>query len=277
MIENIPAVEEIIEKSLQEDVSFGDITTNSIFTNEESSGFLEAKEKGVIAGLSIAEKVWKKVDRNLIFEAFFYDGDEINIGDRIAHVKGSAKSILTGERVALNFLQRMSGIATLTAKYVSQTKNTSAQIVDTRKTTPGLRVFEKYAVRIGGGKNHRLSLNHAALIKENHITACGSIAEAVKKVKENASIVSVIEVETQNINQVEEALNAGADIIMLDNMKTEDIKKAVELVSGKALVEASGNIKLERIRELTQTGVDFISIGELTHSPAALDISFSLI
>lgn len=277
MIESMPAVEKIIKKSLQEDLGFGDITTNSIFTNEKTSGFLQAKEKGVIAGLSVAEKVWKSVDSSLFFEAFFCDGNEVNKGDKIALVKGSTRSILVGERTALNFLQRMSGIAALTAKFVSQTKNTSAQIVDTRKTTPGLRIIEKYAVRIGGGKNHRFSLDHAVLIKDNHITACGSITKAVKKVRNHVPIVSIIEVETQNIFQVEEALYAGADIIMLDNMNTENIKEAVDFVSGKALVEASGSITLDRVREIAQTGVDFISVGELTHSPTALDISFSLI
>ncbi|MDK2985273.1 MAG: hypothetical protein PWQ96_915 [Clostridia bacterium] len=269
-------IEKIIEIALQEDIGFNDITTNSIFSEEISSGVLIAKKPGVIAGLPVAKQVWKKLDDNINFEALVSDGQKVESGEKIALVEGKIRSLLTGERVALNFLQRLSGIATLTSRYVEKVKNYKAIIVDTRKTTPGLRILEKYAITQGGGRNHRLRLDNAVMIKDNHIAGCGSIAEAVERVRKKTPFTITIEVETKNLEEVEEALRAGAGIIMLDNMEPETMKKAVEIIKGSALVEASGGVTLENVQEVAETGVDFISVGELTHSPKALDISFNL-
>lgn len=269
-------VRKIVLKSLEEDIGICDLTTNSIFQDEESSAILIAKEFGVIAGIDIASCVFKTLDSSIIFKEFVKDGEKVVPKQKIAEIQGKTKTILTAERVALNFLQRLSGIATLTANYVDTIKEFDCQILDTRKTTPGLRAFEKYAVKVGGGTNHRLTLDNAVMIKDNHISACGSILEAVKRVRKNIPMTTKIEVETTNFTQIEEALQAKVDIIMLDNMSPKEMKKAVEMIDEKALVEASGGITLEGIREVAKTGVDYISVGALTHSAKALDISLNI-
>lgn len=266
----------IIINSLKEDIGLGDLTTNSIFTEEEGKAIFIVKEAGIIAGLPLVAQVWQTIDPSLKFESYVEEGEKVNKGQEIAIVQGSIRSILTGERLVLNFLQRLSGVATLTSKYVEEVKDYKATIVDTRKTTPGLRVLEKYAVRKAGAKNHRLSLDNAVMIKDNHIEGCGSITEAVNKVRENIPITTKIEVETKNLKEVEEALRVGVDIIMLDNMDPEIMKEAVKKIDGSALIEASGGINLKSIKEVAKTGVDIISVGELTHSAKALDISLNI-
>ncbi|SMB92388.1 nicotinate-nucleotide pyrophosphorylase [carboxylating] [Desulfonispora thiosulfatigenes DSM 11270] len=269
-------IENIIQNSLKEDIGLGDLTTNSIFLDEEGTGIFSAKDVGIIAGLPLISQVWHKINPNLKFESYVNDGEEVIIGQKIAIVQGNIRSILTGERVALNFLQRLSGIATLTSKYVEEVKDYKVKVVDTRKTTPGLRVLEKYAVRKGGARNHRLSLDNAVMIKDNHIEGCGSITEAVRRVRSNIPITTKIEVETKNLREVEEALKVGVDIIMLDNMEPKMMEEAVIKIGGLALVEASGGINLKNIKEVAKTGVDIISVGELTHSAKALDISLNI-
>lgn len=269
-------IEDLIKNSLKEDIGLGDLTTNSIFTEEEGKGIFIAKEDGVIAGLPLVAQIWKTINPDLEFETYVNEGDKVLKGQEIAIVQGNLRSILTGERVVLNFLQRLSGIASLTSEYVEEIKDYKAKIVDTRKTIPGLRFLEKYAVRKGGARNHRLSLDNAVMIKDNHIEGCGSITEAVFRVREHIPITTKIEVETKNLQEVEEALKAGVDIIMLDNMNPEMMKQAVSKIGDLALVEASGGINLGTIREVAKTGVDIISVGELTHSAKALDISLNI-
>lgn len=266
-----------IEEWLHEDIGFGDITTMSTIPEEEQgTGILYAKEAGIIAGLPIAQLVFETVDPSLSFVAKAGEGDRVEIGQQIAEVEGSARSILTGERLALNLLQRLSGIATRTNQYVQAIAGTKARVVDTRKTTPGLRLLEKYAVRVGGGHNHRFALYDAVMIKDNHIKGAGGIKMAVAAAREAIPHTMKIEVETESIEQVREALEAGADIIMLDNMDNERMKEAVQLIAGRAVVEASGGVTLETIRSIAETGVDVISVGALTHSVKALDISLDL-
>ena len=267
----------IVGRALQEDIGFFDVTTNSIFNEEEAVGDLTAKSAGVVAGLPVARKVWQTLDPSCEVILNMKDGTHVVPGQKIGVIKGTLRALLSGERVALNFLQRLSGIATLTSKYVAAVEGYPVAIVDTRKTTPGLRMLEKYAVRKGGGSNHRLGLDNAAMIKDNHIAGCGSITEAVDRVRKNAPITSKIELEINSIEQIEEALAAGVDIIMLDNMSPEVMREAVKRIEGRALIEASGGINLQSVREVASTGVNFISVGALTHSPAAMDISFNLI
>jgi nicotinate-nucleotide pyrophosphorylase (carboxylating) len=270
-------IKRIIQESLEEDIGFGDLTTNGIFTTEESTGILISKQDGIIAGLPAAEKTWKLIDENVRFDYFAKDGDIVYKGQRIAALKGKIKTLLTGERVALNFLQRLSGIATMTFKYVNEVKDYKVEILDTRKTTPGLRYLEKYAVSKGGGKNHRLRLDNAVMIKDNHINGCGTISEAVRRVRKNIPVTAVIEVETKNLEQVKEAVSMGVDIIMLDNMNINTMKEAVGIINSACLIEASGNITMKNVKQIAETGVDYISIGELTHSFKSLDISFNLV
>lgn len=267
-------IDKIVSLSLKEDIGSGDITTNSIIAkNKKSCAYFYAKESGVIAGLAIAKSVFKKLDKNITWKSFAKDGDEVRKGTKIAMVKGSFRAMLTGERTALNILQRVSGIATLTSLFVERTNGTKARILDTRKTAPGLRMLDKYGVKIGGGKNHRFGLYDMVLIKDNHINVAGSITSAVKQIKEHIKKRILIEVETSNLNEVREALNSKVDIIMLDNMNNEMMKEAVKMINSKAKVEASGNISLDNIRSVAETGVDFISVGALTHSVKALDIN----
>ncbi|MDK2811346.1 MAG: hypothetical protein PWR27_2055 [Petroclostridium sp.] len=271
---NIGMVDEIISKALSEDIGTGDITTASTIPKDQKiSGKFIAKEAGVICGLEVVKKVFEKIDREIIMIPHVTDGERVNKGDLIAEIKGPAVGVLTGERVALNFLQRLSGISTKTAQLLEEVKGTKAKITDTRKTTPGLRVLEKYAVRVGGGVNHRFNLSDGILIKDNHIKAAGSITNAIAAARKNAPHTLKIEVEVESMEQIEEALEAGADIIMLDNMGTEEMKKAVARINGRALVEASGNMGEKDLREVADTGVDLISVGALTHTVKAMDIS----
>lgn len=266
-----------IEEWLQEDIGFGDVTTMStIPETAQGVGILYAKEAGVIAGLPVAQLVFETVDPTLSFTALVKEGARVEKGEQIAEVSGSVRSILSGERLALNLLQRLSGIATRTSEYAQAVSGTKARVVDTRKTTPGLRMLEKYAVRVGGGHNHRYALYDAVMIKDNHIKGAGGIAQAVASARAAVPHTMTIEVETETIDQVQEALDAGADIIMLDNMPLDVMKQAVTLIGGRAVVEASGGVTLDTIRSIAETGVDVISVGALTHSVKALDISLDL-
>ncbi len=270
----------IIFASFDEDMPYGDITTDSVIEDGTfAEGFFIAKESGIICGIEIAKRVFELSGGNVILECFVKDGDKIEKGDKIAHIKGDAKSILKGERTALNLMQRASGIATSTNKAVKMVEGTRAKITDTRKTIPGLRLLDKFAVKVGGGYNHRIGLSDGVLIKDNHIAAAGGIKNAVSKAKENIPHTLKIEVETENMSQVKEALDAGADIIMLDNMTNEEMHQAVLIINGKAITEASGNMGERDLRAVAETGVDIISIGALTHSVKALDISlkFSIV
>lgn len=266
-----------IEEWLQEDIGFGDVTTMStIPETAQGVGILYAKEAGVIAGLPVAQLVFETVDPTLSFTALVKEGARVEKGEQIAEVSGSVRSILSGERLALNLLQRLSGIATRTSEYAQAVSGTKARVVDTRKTTPGLRMLEKYAVRVGGGHNHRYALYDAVMIKDNHIKGAGGIAQAVASARAAVPHTMTIEVETETLDQVQEALDAGADIIMLDNMPLDVMKQAVTLIGGRAVVEASGGVTLDTIRSIAETGVDVISVGALTHSVKALDISLDL-
>lgn len=271
---NRDLVRDFIKRSFQEDIGTGDITTlSTIPVGTQITGRFIAKETGIICGLEIAKEVFDYADGNIVLKCNFSDGNKVNKGDIIAEISGDAMAILTGERLALNLMQRMSGIATNTNAAAVKVKDYKAKIVDTRKTTPGLRVFEKYAVKVGGGSNHRFNLADGVLIKDNHIKAAGSITNAVKAARENAPHTLKIEVEVESIEQLNEALDAGADIVMLDNMDNATMEKAVKINNGRAILEASGNMSEKDLKEVAKTGVDFISIGALTHSVKALDIS----
>ena len=266
---------QIVANALTEDLGFGDKTTDSIFTSEQGTAVIISRETGIVAGLPVAEEVFAQIG-GVHFQAQITDGDQMNPKDVIVTISGSVASILKGERVALNFLQRLSGIATLTNAAVQSVSGTGARIVDTRKTTPGLRVLEKYAVRTGGGENHRLSLSDMVMIKDNHIQGAGSITNAVAKVRRYAGFSVKIEVEAATLADVEEALLCRVDVIMLDNMTTEMMAEAVGLVGRRALVEASGGIMPARLQQVAETGVDLISLGYLTHSYTSFDLSLKL-
>ncbi|HIJ87706.1 MAG TPA: carboxylating nicotinate-nucleotide diphosphorylase [Desulfuromonadales bacterium] len=270
-------IDRLIEQALLEDIHTGDITTLAVVPGERrASARLIAKEPLVVAGIATAARVFTILDPDIRFKACLDDGEKASSGALLATVHGEAAQLLMGERVALNLLQRMCGIATLTACFVEAVSGTKARIVDTRKTTPGLRQLEKYAVRIGGGINHRTGLYDGVLIKENHIVAAGSITEAIRRARAYIPHTLKIEIETETLAQVDEALLAGADIIMLDNMSLDDMRTAVVTIGGRAHVEASGGVNLERVRAIAETGVDIISVGALTHSPRAMDISMLL-
>ena len=267
-------VERIVRTALQEDIGLGDVTAAvTVPKDAVSRAELVAKEDFVLAGLDVAAAVFHQLDAQIRFEKIFVDGQHVKKGEVLAWLKGPAQQLLQGERVALNLLQRMSGIATLTARYVEQVAGTGAVIVDTRKTAPGLRALDKYAVRAGGGRNHRIGLFDGVLIKENHIAAAGGIAAAIASARAQLPHTLKIEVETCTMADVQEALDAGADIIMLDNMSNAEMSRAVALIDGRALVEASGGVSLERVAEIAATGVNIISVGALTHSVNAADIS----
>jgi len=267
----------VIENALMEDIHTGDITTLALLPEKRDiRGRIVAKEPLVLAGIEVASRVFQLIDPATVFSPCFKDGATLAKGEVIAELSGDAASLLQGERVALNLLQRMCGIATLTARYCEAVRGTKARVTDTRKTTPGLRRLEKYAVRVGGGSNHRFGLYDGVLIKENHITAAGGIASAVKRARRAVPHTIRIEVETETLEQVAEALAAGADIIMLDNMDLETMRRAVALIDGKALVEASGGVSLDTIAGIAAAGVDIISVGALTHSARAMDISMLL-
>ena len=270
-------VERIIENALREDAPAGDVTTNLLFEREErGAAVFRAKAPGVLAGLPVAERVFHKLDPTAVFHRRAAEGEAVVAGQVLAEVEAGRRALLTGERIALNLLQRMSGIATLAARYVAAVNGRPVKILDTRKTAPGLRVLDKYAVRTGGATNHRLTLSDLAMVKDNHIRLAGGIWAAVRKLRTLAPPGLRIEVECATLDQVREALDAGADIVMLDNMPTSLMREAVAVVNRRAQVEASGNISLENVREVAETGVDFISVGQLTHSPTALDISMKI-
>lgn len=267
-------IDKLILQALAEDITSEDITTNAIIREpKKASVELICKEDGVLAGLDVYRRVFELIDDSASIETSFKDGDEVKNGDLIAVVKADVRAVLSGERVALNYLQRMSGVASHTRKIVNMLKGSNTVLLDTRKTTPNNRIFEKYAVKVGGGSNHRYNLSDGILIKDNHIDAAGSITKAVKLAKEYAPFVRKIEVEVENMDMLKEALEAGADIIMLDNMSVEEMKEAVQYIDGRAQTECSGNVTKEKVKDLIDIGVDFVSCGALTHSSPVLDYS----
>jgi nicotinate-nucleotide pyrophosphorylase (carboxylating) len=264
----------LIMEALREDISGEDVTTNAVM-KQAVTGEVEliAKQEGVIAGLAVFRRVFELLDPQTVTEFYVNDGDRVEKGLLMGKVRGDMRVLLSGERVALNYLQRMSGIATYTRKTADLLKGSGVKLLDTRKTTPNMRIFEKYAVRVGGGFNHRYNLSDGVLLKDNHINAAGGVKEAVRLAREYAPFVRRIEVETEDLDMVREALEAGADIIMLDNMSIEEMREAVKLIDGRAETECSGNVTADNIKELVSTGVNYISSGALTHSAPILDIS----
>lgn len=266
--------DDAIMSALREDITGEDITTNSVMREfKQGEVDLICKEDGVIAGLYVFKRVFELLDEKTEVDFFVKDGDNVKSGEKLGVVRGDIRVLLSGERTALNFLQRMSGIATYTRSVSELLKGSKTKLLDTRKTTPNMRVFEKYAVKVGGGYNHRYNLSDGILLKDNHIGAAGSVKAAIEMAKEYAPFVRKIEVEVENLDMLKEALEAGADIIMLDNMSVEDMKMAVKLAAGKAEIECSGNVTKENIKKLTDIGVDYISSGALTHSAPILDLS----
>lgn len=270
-------LDQLIDIAIEEDISTGDLATNALIAKgQRATALITAKADGVISGLAVAERVLETISaEEYHFEPYLQDGDRVAKGDKILKIEGTYRDLLTSERLMLNFLQRMSGIATATRQMVDLIAGTKAQLLDTRKTVPGHRLTDKLAVKHGGGTNHRMGLYDMAMIKDNHIKAAGGISKAIKQVKATLPISVKVEVETTNLEEVQEALQGGADIIMLDNMSSEMMKEAVALIGNNAATEASGNITHERIREVAETGVDFISVGALTHSVRALDMSMN--
>lgn len=267
-------VDEIITLALREDIGEGDISTDSLIgDSEQASAYIIAKEEGILAGLPVAERVFRRLDPKINWYVHKSDGDKVANGDLIVEFTGKLRAILTGERTALNFLQRMSGISTAAGKFADAVKEFNTRILDTRKTAPGQRMLDKYAVKMGGGTNHRIGLYDMVMIKDNHIKGAGSISNAVRIVREKTPPHIKIEVETTSLDEVKEALASGADIIMLDNMSIEMMKQAVEIINGRAKVEASGGVSFDKLKSIAATGVDFISVGALTHSVKALDLS----
>ncbi|MDE0637395.1 MAG: carboxylating nicotinate-nucleotide diphosphorylase [Candidatus Poribacteria bacterium] len=274
---NLRSLDPLIELAFAEDIGIGDITTEAtVSSSQKGIGTLFAKSEGIVAGLPVAERVFAKLDTTLRFRALVNDGDAITTGMPLAEIQGSAKTILIGERTALNFLQRLSGVATLTSQFVKAVADYDVKIVDTRKTTPGWRVLQKYAVRVGGGHNHRFGLYDGILIKDNHIVAAAGIRNAVQSAREAAPHTTKIEVEVETIEQVNEALDVEVDILLLDNMSLDMMQQVVQLVGTRAVTEASGGITLEQVQAVAATGVDLISVGALTHSAMPLDISLRL-
>ena len=270
-------IEPIVRRALEEDLGYGDITTSSIIDKDAwAEGVFISREKVVIAGQAVVSLTYALLNDEIQITWLEREGEWIEAGTRIGEIRGPVRPILSGERVALNFLQMMSGIATATARLVKEIKGTGAKVTDTRKTTPGLRLLEKYAVSIGGGYNHRFNLSDAVLIKDNHIVAAGSVGAAVARVRQKLGHTVKIEVEAENENEVKEALASGVDIIMLDNMEPHQIKEMVKLIGGRALVEASGGINETNIRQVAEAGVNFISVGAITHSAPAVDISLEV-
>ena len=270
-------VDELIKNAIKEDINYIDVATDYLLDeNEESEAIFVAKADGVLCGIDVAMRVFRLLDDSFTCVLHKKDGDEIKNGELIAELKGKTVRLLKGERTALNLIQHMSGIATITKECVKETVGTNATIADTRKTLPGLRSLQKYAVTCGGGRNHRYNLSDCAMLKDNHIDAKGGITPAVKALREKIGHTVKIEVETRTLDEVREALSAGADIIMLDNMSNETMAEAVKIVDGKALLEASGNLTKERLRSVAELGVDILSIGALTHSVTAFDISMRM-
>ena len=274
-------VEEIIDLALAEDLGKGDVTTEALIPgDQQGTGIIVAKEEGILAGIGVTTRVFQRVDPELKVDSLRVDGTKVKPGSKVAKVSGKIASILKAERVALNFLQRLSGIASETNRYVAKVEGLPVRIMDTRKTTPSLRSLEKYAVRVGGGTSHRMNLGDGVLIKDNHLAALRSqglnLKQIVAKARQNSPQRLPVEVEVGTVAEASEALEAGADVIMLDNMNLEDMCTAVQSIHGRALVEASGGITLDNVRAVAETGVDFISVGALTHSTKALDISLEL-
>ena len=271
-------IDKIIALAIEEDIDTGDITTNALVP-EASMAVAEmtAKADGVISGIEIARKVFDQIDKNILWTPFVKEGDHVKKGDRIVRIEGSFRALLTAERTALNILQRMSGIATAASLYVKELEGTGTNLLDTRKTAPGMRILDKMAVKAGGGTNHRMGLYDMALIKDNHIKVAGGIPNAVFQVRKSIKPGINIEVEVTNLNETQQAIDSGADIIMLDNMNTAQMAQAVKLINGRAKTEASGNMTLSRVKEVASAGVDFISVGALTHSVTALDISMNIV
>jgi nicotinate-nucleotide pyrophosphorylase (carboxylating) len=271
------AIKNLISRSIQEDISHGDITTDSLIPPEHhGEAVVIVKDKGTLAGITIAMEVFLQIDPAINYNILVNDGGHVKVGDTVAELNGKTKSLLKGERLALNFLQRASGIATETAEYVKTIEGTGARIVDTRKTTPGLREIEKYAVKLGGGYSHRFNLSDGILIKDNHISSLRpsmTIRDIISRAKANSPHTLTIEIEVENYEEAKEAFDGNADIILLDNMTPEDMNRVVKLVNGKCLLEASGGIKLDTVRAVAESGVDLISVGSITHSVKSLDIS----
>lgn len=267
-------VDDYIINTLKEDITSEDVSTNAVMPeNKQGKADLICKQDGIVCGLDVFERTFKILDDTSRFEANFKDGDFVKKGDLIGVIYGDVKAILSGERTALNYLQRMSGIATMTREYVNELKGYKTVLLDTRKTTPNMRPFEKHAVKVGGATNHRYNLSDGVLLKDNHIGAAGSVTKAIEMAKAYAPFVRKIEIETETLEQVKEALDAGADIIMLDNMDNDTMRKAVEMIDGKAQTECSGNVTKERLKEIAEIGVDFVSCGALTHSAMIMDVS----
>lgn len=270
-------IEKYVKSALEEDIGFGDITTDYLAEDGDIlSGSLNSRSDGILCGCLVFEKVFKVLSNEVLIKFYFKDGDKISAGDKIADISGPARFILTGERTALNYIQRMSGIATETNKYQSAIGDYPAKIVDTRKTTPNFRIFEKYSVKTGGGALHRFNVSDCAMIKDNHIRLAGSITNAVKKLRENISHAHKIEVECDTIIQVQEALSCGAEIIMLDNMDLNEMKEAVALIDKRAIVEASGNVNLDTVKEIAATGVDIISSSAIVAKAPTLDLGLDI-
>ena len=270
-------IDKLIDLAIEEDIATGDVTTNSIIpANSRAVAEMKMKADGVISGLEVARRVYERFEKDIVWEPKVKDGDTVKKGDIILRIEASYRCLLLGERLSLNILQRMSGIATETAKYVKELAGTHTRLLDTRKTAPGLRVLDIMAVKDGGGTNHRMGLYDMAMIKDNHIKVAGNITNAIKAVRANIPAGIKIEVETTNLDEVREALASDAEIIMLDNMSNAEMAEAVKLISGRAKTEASGNMSVPRLKEVAATGVDFISVGALTHSVTALDISMNI-
>jgi nicotinate-nucleotide pyrophosphorylase (carboxylating) len=265
---------QVVSLAIAEDVGRGDLTTDTLIdVDARSSARIMAREPGIVAGLDLAEQAFQQMRSNGVFERVLADGDRVAAGDVVANVEGQTRALLSAERVALNFLTHLSGVATLTNRYVEAVKGTKARIIDTRKTLPGLRALQKYAVRAGGGANHRFGLDDAVMLKDNHIIAAGGIAPAITRVRAGIGHMVKICCEVDRLDQIEPALTAGADVILLDNMDPATLAQAVRLIGGRAIAEASGKVSLETVRAIAESGVDVISIGKLTHSAPALDIA----
>ena len=271
------SIQHLIEIALREDIGPGDMTTDNLIGSDiNGKGTIIANESLVIAGLDVARQVFEHLDPEILFRSTYKDGDSIENTKTVLEVEGKLRSLLIGERTALNFLQRLSGIATCVRSYVDEIRNYNVRLVDTRKTAPGWRVLEKYAVRVGGAHNHRMGLYDGVLIKDNHIAACGGITKAIERIRTNVSHLVKIEVEVSDLSEVKEALDAGADVIMLDNMNINEVKEAVAFIGGKALIEVSGKVTKKELKQLADTGVDIISVGALTHSARCMDMSMQI-
>lgn len=270
-------IDKLIDLAIEEDISTGDISTNAIIpVHSRATAEMTAKADGIVSGLCVIKDVYERFDNDIKWEPFVKDGERVKKGDRILRIETSYRALLLGERLSLNILQRMSGIATETAKYVAELEGTHTTLLDTRKTAPGLRVLDKMAVKHGGGSNHRMGLYDMIMLKDNHIKIAGGIPNAIAAVRRNLPLSIKMEVETTNLEEVQQAIDGGADIIMLDNMDNATMKKAVELIAGRAKTEASGNMSIPRLKEVAACGVDYISVGALTHSVKAMDISMNI-